>query len=190
MSTATATAAVSCVTFGSGRLMSKFELPIWNVIGHRFVILVSARWCCPGGAAAAWRSPRTLPLLPSGKYSPHSSYDRPLLLKRAHDVSSLFDDVIVSIDGPREIHDSIRRVQGGLRCDRPRRRGSPCARADFANCLPHHGPESQSPAPSCYGDGDTRWPGLIPSPFLPPTLHRKRLIDLWCGPEKGKAKSR
>jgi MoaA/NifB/PqqE/SkfB family radical SAM enzyme len=37
-----------------------------------------------------------------------------LLLKRAHDVSSLFDDVIVSIDGPREIHDSIRRVKGAF----------------------------------------------------------------------------
>src|ERR1700722_223341 len=35
-----------------------------------------------------------------------------LLLKRAHDVCSLFDDVIVSIDGPRQIHDSIRRVKG------------------------------------------------------------------------------
>jgi MoaA/NifB/PqqE/SkfB family radical SAM enzyme len=37
-----------------------------------------------------------------------------LLLKRAHDVSSLFDDVIVSIDGPREIHDTIRRVNGAF----------------------------------------------------------------------------
>jgi Fe-coproporphyrin III synthase len=37
-----------------------------------------------------------------------------LLLKRANDVSSLFDDVIVSIDGPREIHDRIRRVHGAF----------------------------------------------------------------------------
>jgi MoaA/NifB/PqqE/SkfB family radical SAM enzyme len=37
-----------------------------------------------------------------------------LLLKRANDVSSLFDDVIVSIDGPREIHDAIRRVNGAF----------------------------------------------------------------------------
>jgi MoaA/NifB/PqqE/SkfB family radical SAM enzyme len=37
-----------------------------------------------------------------------------LLLKRANDVSTLFDDVIVSIDGPREIHDSIRRVHGAF----------------------------------------------------------------------------
>jgi MoaA/NifB/PqqE/SkfB family radical SAM enzyme len=37
-----------------------------------------------------------------------------LLLKRANDVSSLFDDVIVSIDGPREIHDGIRRVHGAF----------------------------------------------------------------------------
>jgi MoaA/NifB/PqqE/SkfB family radical SAM enzyme len=33
-----------------------------------------------------------------------------LLLKRAHEVSTLFDEVIVSIDGPRAIHDGIRRV--------------------------------------------------------------------------------
>jgi MoaA/NifB/PqqE/SkfB family radical SAM enzyme len=37
-----------------------------------------------------------------------------LLLKRANDVSTLFDDVIVSIDGPREIHDAIRRVKGAF----------------------------------------------------------------------------
>src|SRR5271170_7791381 len=35
-----------------------------------------------------------------------------LLLKRADEVATLFDDVIISIDGPREIHDSIRRVNG------------------------------------------------------------------------------
>jgi MoaA/NifB/PqqE/SkfB family radical SAM enzyme len=37
-----------------------------------------------------------------------------LLFKRALDVSTLFDDVIVSIDGPREIHDAIRRVYGAF----------------------------------------------------------------------------
>src|SRR6202789_789513 len=37
-----------------------------------------------------------------------------LLFKRADDVSTLFDDVIVSIDGPREIHDAIRRVYGAF----------------------------------------------------------------------------
>jgi MoaA/NifB/PqqE/SkfB family radical SAM enzyme len=37
-----------------------------------------------------------------------------LLRKRAQEVAALFDDVIVSIDGPREIHDGIRRVQGGF----------------------------------------------------------------------------
>ena len=37
-----------------------------------------------------------------------------LLLKRANDVATLFDDVIVSIDGPREIHDAIRRVNGAF----------------------------------------------------------------------------
>jgi MoaA/NifB/PqqE/SkfB family radical SAM enzyme len=37
-----------------------------------------------------------------------------LLLKRANDVSALFDDVIVSIDGPREVHDAIRRVHGAF----------------------------------------------------------------------------
>jgi MoaA/NifB/PqqE/SkfB family radical SAM enzyme len=37
-----------------------------------------------------------------------------LLFKRANDVSTLFDDVIVSIDGPREIHDAIRRVHGAF----------------------------------------------------------------------------
>jgi MoaA/NifB/PqqE/SkfB family radical SAM enzyme len=35
-----------------------------------------------------------------------------LLLKRAEEVATLFDDVIISIDGPQEIHDSIRRVNG------------------------------------------------------------------------------
>src|ERR1700722_16832119 len=37
-----------------------------------------------------------------------------LLVKRADEVSTLFDEVIVSIDGPREIHDSIRRVRGAF----------------------------------------------------------------------------
>jgi MoaA/NifB/PqqE/SkfB family radical SAM enzyme len=37
-----------------------------------------------------------------------------LLLKRADEVSTLFDDVIVSIDGPREVHDAVRRVPGGF----------------------------------------------------------------------------
>jgi Fe-coproporphyrin III synthase len=37
-----------------------------------------------------------------------------LLLKRANEVSTLFDDVIVSIDGPREIHDAVRRVHGAF----------------------------------------------------------------------------
>ncbi len=37
-----------------------------------------------------------------------------LLLKRADDVSTLCDDVIVSIDGPREVHDGIRRVSGAF----------------------------------------------------------------------------
>jgi len=35
-----------------------------------------------------------------------------LLAKRSVDVAELFDDVIVSIDGPPSIHDSIRRVRG------------------------------------------------------------------------------
>ena len=35
-----------------------------------------------------------------------------LLHKRAEDVAMLFDDVIVSLDGPPEIHDAIRRVNG------------------------------------------------------------------------------
>ena len=37
-----------------------------------------------------------------------------LLLKRAPEVSAWFDDVIVSIDGPEEIHDAIRRVPGAF----------------------------------------------------------------------------
>jgi MoaA/NifB/PqqE/SkfB family radical SAM enzyme len=35
-----------------------------------------------------------------------------LLHKRAEEVAALFDDVIVSLDGPPEIHDTIRRVAG------------------------------------------------------------------------------
>ena len=37
-----------------------------------------------------------------------------LLAKRAQEVSLLFDDIIVSIDGPEEIHDEIRRVKGAF----------------------------------------------------------------------------
>jgi MoaA/NifB/PqqE/SkfB family radical SAM enzyme/ubiquinone/menaquinone biosynthesis C-methylase UbiE len=37
-----------------------------------------------------------------------------LLVKRAQEVSALFDDIIVSIDGPQEIHDGIRRVKGAF----------------------------------------------------------------------------
>ncbi len=35
-----------------------------------------------------------------------------LLYKRAEEVATLFDDVIVSLDGPQNIHDAIRRVSG------------------------------------------------------------------------------
>jgi MoaA/NifB/PqqE/SkfB family radical SAM enzyme len=35
-----------------------------------------------------------------------------LLHKRAEEVATLFDDIIVSLDGPPEIHDAIRRVSG------------------------------------------------------------------------------
>lgn len=35
-----------------------------------------------------------------------------LLHKRADEVASLFDDVIISLDGPQDIHDAIRRVSG------------------------------------------------------------------------------
>src|SRR5258708_13563158 len=35
-----------------------------------------------------------------------------LLYKRAEEVASLVDDIIISLDGPPEIHDTIRRVSG------------------------------------------------------------------------------
>jgi Fe-coproporphyrin III synthase len=35
-----------------------------------------------------------------------------LLQKRAEEVASCFDDVILSLDGPQEIHDAVRRVNG------------------------------------------------------------------------------
>ena len=38
-----------------------------------------------------------------------------LLSKRASEVAELFDEVIISIDGPARIHDAIRRVNGGFR---------------------------------------------------------------------------
>jgi MoaA/NifB/PqqE/SkfB family radical SAM enzyme len=37
-----------------------------------------------------------------------------LLKKCARDVAEYFDDVIVSLDGPPEIHDNIRRVRGAF----------------------------------------------------------------------------
>lgn len=37
-----------------------------------------------------------------------------LLARRAAEVAALFDDVIVSLDGPQPVHDTIRRVQGGF----------------------------------------------------------------------------
>ncbi|HEX3966949.1 MAG TPA: SPASM domain-containing protein [Edaphobacter sp.] len=36
-----------------------------------------------------------------------------LLHKRAEEVATLFDEIIISLDGPQEIHDAIRRVNGG-----------------------------------------------------------------------------
>lgn len=38
-----------------------------------------------------------------------------LLTKRAVEVAELFDEVIISIDGPAAVHDSIRRVRGAFR---------------------------------------------------------------------------
>ncbi len=35
-----------------------------------------------------------------------------LLHKRAEEVATLFDDIIISLDGPQEIHDAVRRVSG------------------------------------------------------------------------------
>jgi radical SAM protein with 4Fe4S-binding SPASM domain len=37
-----------------------------------------------------------------------------LLSRRAAEVAALFEDIIISIDGPAAIHDSIRRVKGGF----------------------------------------------------------------------------
>jgi MoaA/NifB/PqqE/SkfB family radical SAM enzyme len=37
-----------------------------------------------------------------------------LLARRAEDVATLFDDVIISLDGPQTVHDAIRRVPGGF----------------------------------------------------------------------------
>lgn len=37
-----------------------------------------------------------------------------LLARRASDVAAFFDDVIISLDGPRPVHDSIRRVNGSF----------------------------------------------------------------------------
>jgi Fe-coproporphyrin III synthase len=37
-----------------------------------------------------------------------------LLHKRAEEVAALFDEIIVSIDGPAEIHDAVRRVNGAF----------------------------------------------------------------------------
>ena len=38
-----------------------------------------------------------------------------LLSKRASEVAELFDEIIISIDGPAQVHDAIRRVNGGFR---------------------------------------------------------------------------
>ena len=38
-----------------------------------------------------------------------------LLAKKSVEISELFDDVIVSLDGPAPVHDEIRRVKGGFR---------------------------------------------------------------------------
>jgi Fe-coproporphyrin III synthase len=38
-----------------------------------------------------------------------------LLQKRAETVAEFFDDVIVSLDGPEEVHDAVRRIQGAFR---------------------------------------------------------------------------
>jgi len=37
-----------------------------------------------------------------------------LLSRRAHEVTEYFDEVIVSIDGPAEVHDAVRRVAGAF----------------------------------------------------------------------------
>src|SRR3974377_2169562 len=37
-----------------------------------------------------------------------------LLTKRALDVAELFDEIVVSIDGPAEVHDAIRGIKGGF----------------------------------------------------------------------------
>ena len=39
-----------------------------------------------------------------------------LLTRRATEISELFDDIIVSVDGPANVHDAIRRVNGAFHC--------------------------------------------------------------------------
>ena len=64
-----------------------------------------------------------------------------LLLKRAEEVSRLFDEVIVSIDGPEEIHDGIRRVKGAFDLIGQGVAAVRSQRPDMRISLPHYSAE-------------------------------------------------
>ena len=112
---ATVIAAASCVTSGSGKPTSKsasadldrHRASLRN-LGVRQVVLSGGEPLLHSDLAALCDFFRQenirLTLLTTGL----------LLFKRANDVATLFDDVIVSIDGPRQVHDAIRRVYGAF----------------------------------------------------------------------------
>ena len=81
-----------------------------------------------------------------------------LLLKRAKEVSRLFDEVIVSIDGPREIHDAIRRVKGAFDVISQGVAAVQAQEPEHTDSLPYYGAESQSSSSSRYRNrGQNSW---------------------------------
>jgi Fe-coproporphyrin III synthase len=68
-----------------------------------------------------------------------------LFRKLAKEIAASFDDVIVSLDGPREIHDSVRRIEGafelisdGIRALRTERSAIPIAGRSTVQKANHH----------------------------------------------------
>ena len=93
----------------------QLRAPIWSVIGDslrnlgvRQAVLTGGEPLLHGDLSALCQFFREenirLTLLTTGL----------LLHKRAEEIATLFDDVIVSLDGPREVHDAIRRICGAF----------------------------------------------------------------------------
>ncbi len=91
-----------------------------------------------------------------------------LLHKRAEEVAAFFDDIILSLDGPPEIHDAIRCVNGATNLIQKGVDLDSRTQSCVAHQLQNHGSEGQPSPSSQNGRHCTDRSASIPSHSSPP----------------------